>query len=189
MYLILLSPPISTGSSIVRMYRLIGRMLWAPVSPHWLYLIGCAQSLPRGMFAGKVMWIMEYGFSEHNRYITAIESESITDSITKAWRYKQAFSQHPRKWAYPCTWNNRTTGCGYSTSSEQVGDFLSAVHACPASCALSRFRGRDHLIRPEPSTMGWPKEELHRVDCRGAKEGYPILADVRRTRTGRVSEW
>ena len=37
---------------------------------------------PKGIFAGTVMWVTRYGFSEHDRYITAIEYESMPDSVT-----------------------------------------------------------------------------------------------------------
>ena len=47
---------------------------------------------PQGLFAGRVPWVLEYGFTEHNRYITAVEYESTTDSVTQAWRYKQALA-------------------------------------------------------------------------------------------------
>ena len=38
------------------------------------------------------MWVMEYGFSERNRSITAVEYEFTTDSVTRGWRYKQALA-------------------------------------------------------------------------------------------------
>ena len=46
---------------------------------------------PRGIFAGTVVWVMAYGYSEHSRYITAIEYESVADNATRARRYMRAF--------------------------------------------------------------------------------------------------
>ena len=46
---------------------------------------------PRGIFVGTLMWVMAYGYSEHSRYITAIEYESVADNVKQARRYKQAF--------------------------------------------------------------------------------------------------
>ena len=56
---------------------------------------------PKGIFVGTVMWVMVYGYSEHSRYITAIECESVADSVTRARRYKQAFQSAFTKMGLP----------------------------------------------------------------------------------------